>query len=390
MLVLERFLLVTAFIWWGIGVYNLVERRRIPRLSKPPVPPEFGPNAPLVSILVPARNEAERLLEPAIRSLLAQTYPQVEVVAVNDRSTDDTGLILERLAAEDSRLRVIQGKEPPLGWLGKPHALHQAAAAAHGEWLLATDADVLFAPETVATAMAEVQARKLDALTLLPRLGQGGFGVRAVMPMAIWDIQWIFPVSATNNPRSRRPALGCGAFFLLRRTALEAIGGYEAVRNQVAEDVAVATALKRAGWRLRIAGASDLLYTPMYANLRDIWYGFGKNAFAGSDFRVGRAVRGAAMIFLFAVLPLLLTIAGGMAWAGGAEQWREVTGAAALAYLSMVLAYLPAYRAFGVSGAYAFLSGLAQGFMGLVSLYSMWRTVTGRGVSWRGRTVYRR
>ena len=128
-----------------------------------------------MSILVPARNEEQRVLEPCIRSILAQDYGNFEVIAVNDRSTDNTGAILETLAEHDARLDVIQGRELLPGWLGKPYAMHQALDHARGEWILATDADMIFEPAALRTAMARVLESDGDALTLIPRFETGSF-----------------------------------------------------------------------------------------------------------------------------------------------------------------------------------------------------------------------
>ena len=126
-------------------------------------------DSPLVSVLVPARNEEHRVLAECIRSILAQDYGNFEVIAVDDRSTDATGTILEGLVKEDSRLRFINGEEPPHGWLGKPYAMQQALDQAKGEWILATDADMIFHPTVLRTAMSRVLAEKADAITIIPK-----------------------------------------------------------------------------------------------------------------------------------------------------------------------------------------------------------------------------
>ncbi|MGH9901792.1 MAG: glycosyltransferase family 2 protein, partial [Pyrinomonadaceae bacterium] len=189
-----------------------------------------GEDAPFVSVLVPARNEEHRVLEPAIHSMLAQDYGRFEVVAVNDRSTDATGPILRSLALRDGRLRVIDGVEPPAGWLGKPHALQQALDAARGEWVLATDADVLFERRALRTAVAHALRGRYDAVTLLPHVDCLSFWERIFMPVFGWFMLLKMPLERVNDPR-RREALGVGGFFLMRRGVLEGIGGYHAVRG---------------------------------------------------------------------------------------------------------------------------------------------------------------
>jgi cellulose synthase/poly-beta-1,6-N-acetylglucosamine synthase-like glycosyltransferase len=132
-------------------------------------------DAPLVSVLVPARNEEHRVLADSLRSILAQDYERFEVIAVNDRSTDATGVILETLAKSDDRLRVIDGEEPPAGWLGKPYAMQQAYKHASGEWILATDADMIFDKAALRTAMDRTLEGKGDAITLIPQFEASSF-----------------------------------------------------------------------------------------------------------------------------------------------------------------------------------------------------------------------
>ena len=139
-------------------------------------------DAPLVSVLVPARNEENRVLTDCIRSILAQDYGRFEVIAVNDRSTDATGAILETLAKSDDRLRVIEGEEPPAGWLGKPYAMQQAFNHARGEWILATDADMIFDKAALRTAVDRTLAGKGDAMTLIPQFEASSFWERVMIP----------------------------------------------------------------------------------------------------------------------------------------------------------------------------------------------------------------
>ena len=153
-------------------------------------------DAPLVSVLVPARNEQHRVLADCIRSILAQDYGRFEVIAVNDRSTDATGAILQSLARSDERLRVIEGEELPAGWLGKPYAMQQAFTHARGEWILATDADMIFDKAALRTAMDRTLEEKGDALTLIPHFEAGSFWERVMIPtwaLGVSDVHSVLP-----------------------------------------------------------------------------------------------------------------------------------------------------------------------------------------------------
>ncbi|MGE5413295.1 MAG: glycosyltransferase [Syntrophomonadaceae bacterium] len=230
---------------------------------------------PSVSTVVPARNE-ERGIEAAVRSHLSQDYPDLEVIVVDDRSTDATGAILARLAAEDPRLRVVSGVDPPDGWLGKPHALYQGARAARGELLLFADADVRYAPDAVRQAVALLEAGRLDLLSLFPRLEMRGFWENVLM--AYLPVSYFFgPAFLLNSDRQRRFAVGAGAGMLVRAPAYRAAGGHEALRDSVIDDLHLASRVRRAGGRCRMARADRALRLRMYRGLREIVDGFTKN-----------------------------------------------------------------------------------------------------------------
>lgn len=171
-----------AFAWLVIVVLTIYSLSRQRPLLATPNLRLTASDVPLVSILVPARNEQQRVLEPCIRSILAQDYGNFEVIAVNDRSTDNTGTILKTLAMTDERLRVIEGEELPPGWLGKPYAMQQALKHARGEWILATDADMIFEAAALRTALDRVLESNEDALTLIPRFETVSFWERVMIP----------------------------------------------------------------------------------------------------------------------------------------------------------------------------------------------------------------
>jgi chlorobactene glucosyltransferase len=230
---------------------------------------------PLVSTVVPARNE-ERGIEEAVRSHLAQDYPRHEVIVVDDRSDDATGTILARLAAENPRLTVVSGVEPPAGWLGKPHALYQGAQAAHGDLLLFSDADVRYAPGAVREIVALLEEDRLDLVALFPRLEMHGFWENVLM--AYLPVSYFFgPAFLLNSDRQRRFAVGAGAGMLVRASAYRTAGGHEAIRDSVIDDLHLASRVRRAGGRCRMVRADRSMRLRMYRGLREIVDGFTKN-----------------------------------------------------------------------------------------------------------------
>jgi chlorobactene glucosyltransferase len=263
-------------VFLALVLANLALLPRLPRRG-----PSRGPSASIVvparaSVVVPARNE-ERDVEASVRSYLAQDYPDLEVVVVDDRSTDATPAILERLAGEDPRLRVVSGVDPPAGWLGKPHALAEGSAASRGELLLFADADVRYAPETLSRAAAHLEGRGLDFLCLLPRIEMRGFWENVLLPY-LYVALFQSPAFAANWRRPRWVAVGGGAGNLVRRAAYEKVGGHAALRDSVIDDVRLGFTVKAAGFRFGLVRAEDGVAVRMYRGFREVFDGFTKNA----------------------------------------------------------------------------------------------------------------
>lgn len=256
---------------------------------------------PKISILLPVRNEASRILRENVQSLLLQSYPQLEIVAVDDKSTDQTPQILrEYEASTNTRLSLIQGIEPPRGWMGKTFALHQAKVASAGEWLLACDADVIYSEEAISSSLAFALKHRLDALSLLPRVIMLTFWEAVIIPAMCWLS--LMRVSTTQtNRESSRACFGYGNFILFRRKAHDAIGSFEAYRNDILDDCAIMELLKSRGFRIMVADGSSIMRSRMYSSLSQMFMGFGKNSFAALRFSILRttAVVLGEVIFVF-------------------------------------------------------------------------------------------
>ncbi len=278
----------------------------LPRLSRQA--PAVG-DLPFVSIVVPARNE-ERAIGPALRSLLAQDYPgsRREVIVVDDRSTDGTRRVL-RGVETDPGLRVIDGAEPPPGWLGKPHALFQGSRASRGEWLLFVDADVSYRPDTVSRAIGYVLRERADFAALLPKLETAGFWESVLMPNLLCAI-FFGPAILANGPWPRWLAAGGGAGNLIRRAAYDAIGGHESLRASVIDDVRLAVTSKQAGFATRAVLSHDLVAVRMYHGFREVWNGFTKNIAYAMGGITGVAFAALSLVWTaVAILPPVVLVA---------------------------------------------------------------------------------
>jgi len=370
-----------------LTLYGLSRRKTLPRTDDSRLKTN---DAPLVSVLVPARNEEHRVLADCIHSILNQDYGRFEIIAVNDRSTDATGAILESLARTDARLRVIEGDEPPAGWLGKPYTLQQALNHARGEWILATDADMIFDEAVLRTAVARMLAAKGDALTLIPHFEAGSFWERVMIPTWTWVLLMFTLVYRIANPKTPA-AVGLGGFFLMRRAVLERVGGYEALKDEVMEDVRLAEMIKRSGARLFTEYAPNLLSTRMYRNFREMWECSTKNWFSGMKFSLSFALLCVFSMYAMSVGPPLIALASASGIAAGmsADLWLLFVPAA-FAWLLQVLVLAVVSTGSEISPAYALTAPLGLSLLYAMLFDSSIRITTGKGVTWKGLRIYER
>ena len=260
------------------GCAALLVRLRKPDLREyRPLPAE---RSPLLSVIVPARDEA-RNIQRCLTSLRASRYPRLEIIVVDDRSSDRTGEIARRAAEADPRVKVLAGRERPEGWYGKPWACWQGCEASRGDLLLFTDADTVHGPHLHELAVAALQAERVDLLSVMPHQEMRGFWERVAQPFFFLLLGLRFGTLARVN-RSTRPrdAIANGQFVMVTRESYEWVGGHRAVRNTVIEDLMLAAEYRRAGKRHFLALGEDLSVR-MYTSLREIVAGWTKNLFAG-------------------------------------------------------------------------------------------------------------
>lgn len=278
--------------------------------SQPPLGAER--RAPRVSIVVAARDEA-RAVEAAVQSLLRQDYPDLEVVAVDDRSSDGTGEVLDRLAAAEPRLRVAHVVELPAGWLGKTHALEQGARAATGDLLLFTDADVVLERTALSRAVALMEARGVDHLAVGPGLHIPSAWLALVVNFFMLSFLLFQRPWRAANPRSR-DHIGIGAFNLVRRSAYERAGGHARVALRPDDDVKLGKALKQTGARQLFADGRGFATVEWYRTVGEMTEGLRKNSFAGMEYRISAAIGATIATLLLHLAPFVgLVFAHGVA-----------------------------------------------------------------------------
>jgi glycosyltransferase involved in cell wall biosynthesis len=372
-----------AAAWLGKGIASLRGMASVPDLrtidpnTLPPIPENTGPG---LTVIVPARDE-EDAIEASLRSLLATTGVRLQIIAVDDRSADRTGQLMDAIAAQASKtgschsLEVIHIADLPAGWLGKPHAMSIAAQRATAPWILFTDGDVVFTPRALELAVREATALQAGHVVLMPTAILRSVGERAVLSAMQALSTWAVRLWKIADPQAR-DSFGAGGFNLIRNDVYRQVGGFEALRVEVLEDIFLGMRVKRAGFAQRV------ILGPGLVNLRWIEGTFGvvhlleKNGFAVTRFRVGLHL---LACFAFAVdvfLPLVAISRGGWTMAAGL-----------LTYVGIGLVYQSGRRVTGISAWHALLFAPAVLVFGYGFLRSMILALLRRGVLWRG-TLY--
>ncbi len=284
------YLSMLTLLWGGLAANTTGWKRQF-SMPEPPA----GVPLPRISILIPARNEAEHI-GAAVQSALASDHPDLEVIVIDDSSTDGTGELAIRAGGGDGRLHVVAGLPLPDGWAGKPWACAQAARIATGEHLLFIDADVRIAPGAARRAAGVLEARSLALLSVFGSWTLNSFWERAAIPVIGWFIRGATDIAAVNQA-ARPEAFANGQFILVRRAAYEACGGHEVVRAEVLDDVRLARAMKQRAFSLGLYFAPELFSVRLYTSLPEILAGYGKNLYEGMDRKPHIAL--VALLFLF-------------------------------------------------------------------------------------------
>ena len=292
-----------TLLWSGLllGVSRWKKQFRMPDS-------DWTGDLPRLSVIIPARNEALNIAT-CVQSVLASTHPDIEIIVVDDASTDGTAGIATAAAAGDPRVRVLAGAALPAGWAGKPWACEQGAHLATGGHLLFIDADVKLGADAALSSAKVLERQRLDLLSGFGTWRLETFWERAAIPVIGWFIRGAIHIEAVNLP-SRPEAFANGQFILVRRGPYEAIGGHTAVRAEVLDDVRLARTMKKRAYTLGLYFAPELFSVRLYRGLGEIIAGYGKNLYEGMDRKPHIAI--IALLFLFVTLgaPWLALVAG--------------------------------------------------------------------------------
>jgi chlorobactene glucosyltransferase len=331
-------------------------------------------SGPLVSVIIPARNEA-RNIERCVRSVLATRYSPIEVIVVDDRSTDGTAEIVE--PATGNRVRLVRGVEPPAGWFGKQWAIVQGYQVARGELLLFADADTRHEPDLLPRAVRGLQNERVDLFTVLPRQEMRTFWERLIQPHVFVALESRFAyLPSVNRTRTYWNAIANGQFILTTRSAYEAVGTHEAVKHSVADDVVLAQNYVRAGKDIFIAQAREFMTTRMYGSLREIIAGWTKNLASGAPLMAPPIKVVRAVLPYLIWLPALFWLAPPILWLMTGWYW------AAIATVVSLVTWIAVYASERAPVWYAPLYPLGAAMVGFIMIRSAWR---GKRVEWRGR-----
>jgi glycosyltransferase involved in cell wall biosynthesis len=364
-----------ALLWTWKALTSAIGLPRVPDLTAP-AHNRTAPNPPSIAVIIPACNE-EKNIGACLHSLLQQDHAALHLIAVDDRSSDSTGAIINALATQHpDKLTALSITELPTGWLGKTHAMAYAARHAislhHPDYLLFTDADIFFRPETLRLALAQTVATQADHFVLLPttliKSAGEGMLLSYLQVMSLWAVRtW-----RISDPKALRDAVGVGAFNLLRTPVYQQLGGFEALRMEIVEDLALGSRIKRQGFRQRIATGPGLVSVHWASGVSGILNGMTKNFFAIFHYNPALTLLSSLWMAIFCIAPVVVLA------------FAQTRTSAILALLSVAFLYVLSSRQSKVSPWYAVFFPLSAALIAYSILRSMFITLKQGGVIWRG------
>lgn len=337
-------------------------------------------NGPLISVLVPARNE-EKNIGRCLRSLSRQDYRRLEILVMDDDSSDETGRIVEEFSEKDPRIRLIRGRSLDRGWKGKSFACHQLAREAKGEYYVFTDADTLHFPNSVSSSLGALISGKLDALSVFPKQIMVSLHERMVVVFINLAVLAFLPVGLIRKIKSPKISIANGQFILFKRSVYKSIGGHKSIRNDIVEDVAISKQVKKYGYRFMIFDGKSTVYCRMYNGLKGVIRGFSKFIFASMNYSIIKLGAVVSLIILLFLVPLILLPLGLYIF-----NWPVLVKGMILSQVSIVLVIRIAMT-FRFKSRFTdiFLHPLAMFYITVLSVNSVYQAKYGHGVFWKDR-----
>jgi chlorobactene glucosyltransferase len=360
-------------------LFNLLLNLRA--LRKPKSDIELPVPAPLISILVPARNEEANICV-CLESLRQQDYPNFEILVLDDSSTDGTADIVARIAAEDNRVRLLRGQPLPPGWAGKTFACHQLAQEARGSWLLFTDADTVHAPAMLRRVLGVALISRAALISGFPYQRTTSIWQKTAMPILFYFMLlcWM-PFWWLQRSRCRMPSVAIGQFLFFSAEEYRSIGGHEAVKSRIVEDVWLGIEVSRHKYRQLTLDLSSLVSCQMYREFGSMWDGITRWLYTVASLSAVSLVGMIAVVLLLFLAPFLW-LAYGLLLAQPAFAWEVLV---MLQVAIVFLARFLAGRRFSQSKTSILLHPIGVAFLLLVSFYASYQYLTGAGVKWKGR-----
>ncbi len=375
---------------WASRQFAVVRAVRQDRRLRPDSHPSLGEDAPRLTVLVAAKDEEDNI-EACVDSLLAQDYPNLEIIAINDRSDDRTGDILDQIQRKHGdRMQAVHVRRLADGWFGKNHAMHTGMKYATGEWLCFVDADCRqTSNKTLSMAMQETLSRDTDFLSVLPVLETKTFWERLIQPICAAILVIWFDPEKVNNPRCKA-AYANGAFMMMSRNAYQKIGGHTAVKTELNEDICMARLAKDSGLRLFVIQNDGLYLTRMYSTFSEAWRGWSR-IFFGTFRTYRRLLATLGLVLSMSVFPFVsLAVAiGGLLLANDAARgnwWIAlyVTGAVVLMLEIVIFQFMRLVRAAN----WAWMTYFFGVLLGVGMLIVALRKAAGASTTWRGTTYH--
>jgi len=367
-------IILFIFILLVIAVINMISLRNLCDYKKLRAYPR-------ISVLVPARNEEDNI-GTCVKSLLAQDYPDFQVMVLDDNSTDRTGAILASLTVENNRLQVIKGKPLPPDWLGKHWACHQLYEQSDGEFIMFTDADTVHTPDTLRCAASVMTEDNADMMSIIPRHLLGSWAEKLIMPFFALGVLAAVPIHDTFRPKKQMILSSSGKLMMFRRTAYRSAGGFEAIRQNVLDDLELPRQIMAAGGRYRLLDGTHNVSCRMYRNFKEVYEGLTKNMFASFGYNVPLFIISWLWIIFVTWEPIIvLAIYKIPDYPPTLE-----LGLAVIAIIAILLLWFIYYQRFKLPVYYILLYPVSVVLMAAISTSSMILTLSGRA-TWKDRKM---